>query len=121
VICSLDGRILSHTGLENVAKKIAGADNVHRAAISEVAFVDEDHIVLYMTEYVAPEEPNVVDYSNMHTAVYLVDLDAKQFKLILRGDPGLNPGFAGVRENQSSHSHVGRRVTNFIGKICSDS
>lgn len=100
VICSLDGKILSRNGLEDVANKIAHADNVNRAAISEVGFVDENHVVLYLAEYIAPQALGVLDYSNMRTAVYLVDLTAKQFKLILRGEPGLNPGFVGVKDGQ---------------------
>jgi len=100
LICSLDGKILRRTALEEFTVKIARADKVNRAAISEIAFVDENHVALYLTEHVDPEEPHTTDYSNMHTAVYLVDLTSKTFKLILRGEPGLNPAFVGVKGNQ---------------------
>jgi hypothetical protein len=39
VICSLDGKILRRAALEEVAVKIARADKVNRAVISDVAFV----------------------------------------------------------------------------------
>jgi hypothetical protein len=100
LICSLDGKILRRAALEEVAVKIARADKVNRAAISEVAFVDENHVALYLTEHVDPEEPYTLDYSNLHTAIFLIDLTTKSFKLILRGEPGLNPAFVGVKSNQ---------------------
>jgi len=100
LISALDGKILSRVGLEDVATAIGRADKVHRAAISDVAFVDENHVALYLTEHVDPEEPYTVDYSNMHTAIYLIDLTAKSFKLILRGEPGANPAFVGTKGNK---------------------
>ncbi|MGA9391923.1 MAG: hypothetical protein WBV69_15930 [Candidatus Sulfotelmatobacter sp.] len=100
LVCSLDGRILRRAALEDVGVKIARADKVNRAAISDVAFVDENHVALYLTEHVDPEEPHSLDYSNMHTAIYLIDLTAKSFRLILRGEPGTNPAFLGTKGNQ---------------------
>lgn len=100
LVCSQEGKILRRAALENVAGKIASADGVSRAAISEVAFVDENHVVLYLTEYIRPGEPGVEDYTNMHTAIYLVDLTTKSFKLILRGEPDADPVFLGTRGRQ---------------------
>jgi hypothetical protein len=100
LICSLDGKILSRAGLKDVATTIGRSEKVHRAAISDVAFVDENHVAVYLTEHVDPEEPQTVDYPNMHTAVYLVDLTTKQFELILRGEPGINPAFIGTKGNK---------------------
>lgn len=99
-VLSSDGRTLRRASLEDVATNIARTDNVNRAAISEVAFVDENHAVLYLTESVVPDEPGVRDYSNLHAAVYLVDLATKQFKFILRGEAGANPAFVGVKDGQ---------------------
>lgn len=96
VTISLDGTLVRHESLEAVAIKIGWADKVHRAAISDVAFVDKNHVVLYLTEHVAPDDPDATDYRNMHTAVYLVDMTTSQWKLILRGEPGINPAFLGV-------------------------
>jgi hypothetical protein len=100
LVCSVKGRVLRRAKLSDVSAKIAQADKARRAAISDVTFVDENHVVLYVTEYVKPDEPCVIDYSNMHTAIYLVDLTTKKFKLILRGEPGMNPGFLGTKGNQ---------------------
>jgi hypothetical protein len=99
LVCAVDGKILRRAKLDDVLLSVARSDKVHRAAIADVGFTDENHVVLYLTEYVGPEEPNVTDISNMHTAAYLVDLTTKKFKLILRGEPGLNPGFVGVSGN----------------------
>jgi hypothetical protein len=65
-----------------------------------VAFVDDNQVVLYVTEYVEPDESNVHDLPNVRTAAYLVDLTTKRFKLILRGKPDLTPAFVGVDGNQ---------------------
>lgn len=100
LMCSPDGKILRRSWLEDVAMKIGQADKVNRAAISDVAFVDDNHVVLSVTEHVEPEAPNVRDYSNRHTAVYLVDLATEKFNLIVRGEPGLNPAFVGVKGDQ---------------------
>jgi hypothetical protein len=83
-----------------VLLNVARADKVHRAAIADVAFLDENHVVLYLTEYVKPDDPQVVDISNMHTAAYWVDLTTKTCKRILQGEPGLNPGFVGISSNR---------------------
>ena len=100
LVCTVDGKILRRAKLDDVLLSVARSDKVHRAAIADVGFSDENHVALYLTEYVEPEEPNVTDISNMHTAAYLVDLTTKKFKLILRGEPGLNPGFVGVSGNR---------------------
>jgi hypothetical protein len=100
LICAVDGKIVRRAKLDDVLSNVARADKVHRAAIADVAFLDENHVVLYLTEYVKPDDPQVVDIANMHTAAYWVDLTSKKFKLILEGEPGLNPGFLGISGNQ---------------------
>src|SRR5580693_2638695 len=96
LVCAVDGKILRRAKLDDVLLSVARSDKVHRAAIADVGFTDENHVVLYLTEYVGPEEPNVTDISNMHAAAYVVDLTTRKFKLIPRGEPGLNPAFVGV-------------------------
>jgi hypothetical protein len=49
---------------------------------------------------VKPDDPQVSDIPNMHTAAYWVDLRTKTSKLSLQGEPGLNPGFVGISANQ---------------------
>jgi hypothetical protein len=100
VICSLDGKILRRAALDEVAAKIARADKVTRAPISDVGFVDDHQVVLYVTEYVEPDEPNVDNLPKVRTAAYLVDLTTKRFKLILRGKLDLTQAFVGVEGDQ---------------------
>jgi hypothetical protein len=100
LVCSPDGKILRRVNLETVAANIARADKVHHAEIADVAFVDRDHVVLSVMEYLKAGEPNVLDIRNLRTAAYLVDLTTQEFKLILRGEQDLYPAFLGVKENQ---------------------
>ena len=117
VIYSMDGKIVRHASLRDVALKIARADKANRAHISEVGFLDASHIVLYLTEYVRPSVPDAracpPDCVEMNSSVYLVDLMTKEFKSILRWEPGTNLNFVGVKEKQLLTVTVGSQQLEF--------
>jgi hypothetical protein len=100
LVCSLDGTILRRVKLENVLQGIARADRVYRAAIAEVAFIDPNHLVVYVTEHAKTEDSRVINVGNVSAAAYLVDLTTMKFKLKLRGTSGAIPTFLGVKGNQ---------------------
>jgi hypothetical protein len=95
-----DGKILGRTNLGGVAAKIAKADNAHLAKIASVAFVDRDHVVLSLREYLKSGQPNSMDIRNLRTVAYLVDLTTKEFKLILKAEQDLYPAVLGMKGNQ---------------------
>jgi hypothetical protein len=100
LVCSGDGKILRRVSLQEVAATIARADRAHFAKVADVAYVDRNHVVLSVMEFLNASEPNVMDIRNLSAAAYLVDLTTREFKLILRGERDLYPAFLGVKGNQ---------------------
>jgi hypothetical protein len=117
LICSKDSTILRRMPLDGILAKIRKTEGFARVTLKNVAFVDENRVVLEIVGHTAPGKPLVQNSAEMHPAAYILNLNTGRFSLALRGQmPDWN--FLGVKDHQllmlsvgAQHSTIAHEIT----------
>jgi len=99
LVCLKDGTIVRRMGLGLVLEKIRQSERMKRVSMENVAFVDENRVVLDVIGHSASDKGYIRDQGALHPAAYMLNLNTGQPSLIFRGQLA-DWNFLGLKGNQ---------------------